>query len=216
MYVINPNTHVVNKWDDSEINYKRLATGKYGVVLFEGEVQQSDVDGLLYDKEFCPMKTDEEKAQEEHNRIQTLSIGRSDFFDATIKAFGLDENDLAIPIENAIKLVPQITEIDAKIAMNHFRNAKDFYRKHLIFTFLEQAPLIIDEKTIKINSQQWDKFFDEFNKNNPDAYKELLNGADEASTQSSNTSADNESSAGEASDLSQNAPAGSNDKGEDE
>ena len=44
----------------------------------------------------------------------------------------------------------------------------------MLFTLLSGVPIEIGEHTIKVTSQQWDKFFDETDKKNPDAYKELL------------------------------------------
>lgn len=124
-----------------------------------------------------------QKAQEEHERIQELFMTRSDFFDATIKAFGADQNDFSPIIENILAQIPdtlQIMEdvsndIAIKIALNNYTNAQDFYRKHPLFTILSNVPIQISEAlTITITPEQWDKFFDEADKKNPDAYKELL------------------------------------------
>lgn len=147
------------------------------------EVEQSDLDGNWYLKGYAPMKTDEQKAQEEHERIQELSMTRSDFFDATIKAFGADESDFLPIIENILAQIPgtfQImkdvsNEVAVKIALNNYKNAAGFYRKHPLFTILSNVPIQISEAlTITITPEQWDKFFDETDKKNPDAYKELL------------------------------------------
>lgn len=53
MYVINHHTHVVNKWENSEINRLRLESGKYGVAGFVGEVET--VKGVMYEKGFAPV-----------------------------------------------------------------------------------------------------------------------------------------------------------------
>lgn len=115
-----------------------------------------------------------QKAQEERERIKELFMTRSDFFDATIKAFGVDEDDLLIAISGAI--VPMSIDTTAqKIALNNYKNALNFYRKHPLFTILSNVPIKISEAlTITITPEQWDKFFDETNKKNPEAYKELL------------------------------------------
>lgn len=138
------------------------------------DVQQSDVDNNWYLTELCPMKTDEQKAQEEHERIKELSMTRSDFFDATIKAFGADEDDLLTAIGSTI--VPLgIDNTAQKIALNNYKNALNFYRKHPLFTMLSNVPIkITEELIVTITSEQWDKFFDETDKKNPEAYKELL------------------------------------------
>lgn len=58
MYVINPQTHIVNEWADSEINRQRLVSGKYGVSEFSGETET--VNSIIYEKGFAPKKTLEE------------------------------------------------------------------------------------------------------------------------------------------------------------
>lgn len=115
-----------------------------------------------------------QKAQEEHERIQELFMTRSDFFDATIKAFGADEDDLLIALSGTITPM-SLDNIEQKIALNNYKNALNFYRKHPLFTILSNVPIRISEAlTITITPGQWDKFFDETDKKNPDAYKELL------------------------------------------
>lgn len=119
-------------------------------------------------------ETEEEKLQKEQVRIQELSMTKSDFFDGTIKAFGLDQDDLQPAIELILSQL-QISEIDKKVAMNNYKNAKDFYRKHTLFTLLSDREIPITEtQSINVSSNQWDRFFDETNKGNEEAYKELL------------------------------------------
>lgn len=115
-----------------------------------------------------------QKAAEEADRINELFMTRSDFFDATIKAFGADEDDLLTAIGSAI--VPLgIDNTAQKIALNNYKNALNFYRKHPLFTMLTNVPIKITEELIVIiTPEQWDKFFDETDKKNPEAYKELL------------------------------------------
>ena len=68
-----------------------------------------------------------------------------------------------------------LSDTDKKVALNNYKNAKDFYRKHALFAILSDREIILTpEVTINISSQQWDKFFDETSKKNPEAYKELL------------------------------------------
>lgn len=124
-----------------------------------------------------------QQAQKEAERIQELSMTRSDFFDATIKAFGADESDFLPIIENILAQIPDTfqimdgvsNEVAVKIALNNYKNAAGFYRKHPLFTILSNVPIQISEAlTITITSEQWDRFFDETDKKNPEAYKELL------------------------------------------
>lgn len=117
----------------------------------------------------------EKKQQDiENERIQSLSMTKSDFFDGMIRAFGLDQDDLQPVIEAILTQLP-ISDIDKKVAMNNYKNAKDFYRKHTLFTLLSDREIPISEDlSIKISSMQWDKFFDETNKGDKEAYKKLL------------------------------------------
>lgn len=115
-----------------------------------------------------------ELAQKEHERIQSLSMTRSDFFDGTIKAFGADSEDLLKAIEYVLGNL-EIADVDKKVALNNYKNALNFYRKHPLFTMLADVEIPVSEGvSITISSEQWDRFFDETDKKNPEAYKELL------------------------------------------
>lgn len=116
---------------------------------------------------------EEEQAQLEKARIQELCMTRSDFFDATIKAFGADADDLLQALSNILK-VAQLDPVEKKIALNNYKNALNFYRKHPLFTILSAMPITIGEQSIAITADQWDKFFDETDKRNPEAYKNLV------------------------------------------
>ena len=98
---------------------------------------------------------------------------RSDFFDGTIKAWGVNGDDLLPVIETLINSL-NITDVEKKIAINNYKNALNFYRKHALFTLLSNVPIPIASPPVVITATQWDKFFDETAKRNPDAYKELL------------------------------------------
>lgn len=117
---------------------------------------------------------EQEQQAKEQAHIQSLSVSKSDFFDGMIRAFGLDQDDLQPAIESILSQL-SITDIDKKVAMNNYKNAKDFYRKHTLFTLLSDREIPVSEtQSIKISSTQWDKFFDETNKGNAEAYKELM------------------------------------------
>ena len=117
---------------------------------------------------------EQEQAEKEHERIQALSMTRSDFFDGTIKAFGADEDDLLTAIQIVLEDIP-ISDLEKKIAINNYKNALNFYRKHPLFTLLADVPIPLGESvTIVITAEQWDRFFDLTDQKNPDAYKELL------------------------------------------
>ena len=118
--------------------------------------------------------TQEEEEAKEKERIQGLSVTKSDFFDATIKAFNLDSNDLLPIIANIVAQV-EVPDVQKKIALNNYQNAKDFYRCHEIFNVLAGTPLVINEQlTITITSEQFDRYFDRASRHDSDAYQELL------------------------------------------
>ena len=138
------------------------------------DVTKSDIDNMWYLTELCPLKSEEEKKQEEKQRIQNLSMTRSDFFDGTIKAFGIGYKELHVAIENLLVIL-DMPEVDKKVALNNFENALNFYRKHPLFNMISNVEFpVYDGLTVFITVDQWDKFFDETSKGNTDAYKELL------------------------------------------
>lgn len=116
---------------------------------------------------------DEKQIKKEKERIQELSMSRSDFFDGTIKAWGMDKGDLTPIIEQTLELL-SLDYITKKVALNNFNNAKDYYRKHTLFTLLSNRTLKLnDTMQVFVTDEQWDKFFDETDKRNKEAYKEL-------------------------------------------
>ena len=59
--------------------------------MVEVDVQQSDIDNAWYLAEKCPMKTDEEKAKEEQDKINHLTMTALDFVTYIKKAGVSDE-----------------------------------------------------------------------------------------------------------------------------
>ena len=128
------------------------------------------VDGMLV----LNPNYEQEEAEKEMERILNLFMTRSDFFDGTIKAFGADSDDLLVAIQAVLGTL-EIPEVEKKVAINNYKNALNFYRKHPLFTLLSNIPIPLGGgQTIIITNVQWDRFFDETDKKNPDAYKELL------------------------------------------
>jgi hypothetical protein len=114
--------------------------------------------------------------QEERDRLDSLIITRSDFFDGIIKAFGLNDKDILPIVQQLITTTTEDLTLQ-KVAINHFTNAKDFYRCHELFKLLSDRPIkVSDEVTLTITSDQWDRFFDKASKieTKENAYKELL------------------------------------------
>lgn len=115
----------------------------------------------------------EEQAKKEKERIQELFMTKSDFFDGTIAAWGTDKADLKPIIEATLALL-QLDDVTKKKALNNYENAQNFYRKHTLFTLLSNRFLKLnDTMQVFVTDEQWDKFFDETDKKNLLAYKEL-------------------------------------------
>ena len=133
-------------------------------------IEETDIDYQLYNGEYL---TPEQIEEQEHERILALSMTRSDFFDGFILAFGLGQTELRAIVENILNSI-NITPVEIKVALNNFDNALNFYRKHTLFTLLNGVEIPISETMYLVfTSDIWDKFFDETNKRNPEAYKEL-------------------------------------------
>lgn len=111
-------------------------------------------------------KTEEELEQEEKERIQELSMTRSDFFDGTIMAWGIGQDELLVLIQGLLATLP-IEDVKKLIAINNFKNALNFYRKHDLFKMLVNIPIQLTE-TIQVilTDESLDKFFDEVDKGN--------------------------------------------------
>lgn len=104
--------------------------------------------------------TEEEKQEQEHERIQGLFMTRSDFFDGFIMAFNLGQTELRTIVEQILNSI-DITDVEIKVALNNFDNALNFYRKHALFTLLNGVEIPINEDlTLLFTSDIWDKFFD--------------------------------------------------------
>lgn len=112
--------------------------------------------------------------EEEHLRIQELSMTRSDFFDGTIMAWGVGQNELLVVIQGLLAILP-IEDVKKLIAINNFKNALNFYRKHDLFKMLVNIPIQLTE-TIQVilTDESLDKFFDEVDKGNKETAWQYL------------------------------------------
>ena len=118
--------------------------------------------------------TDKEIAEQEHERIQELSMTRSDFFDGTIQAWGVGQDELLVLIQTLLATMP-IEDVKKLIAINNFKNALNFYRKHDLFKILVGMPIQLAENIqLVIENEQLDKFFDEVNKGNKETAWQYL------------------------------------------
>lgn len=108
----------------------------------------------------------EPSEQEEHLRIQELYMTRSDFFDGTIQAWGIGQDELLVLIHSLLVTLP-IEDVKKLMAINNFKNALNFYRKHDLFKLLVNIPIQLTEMSyIMLTEEGLDKFFDEVNKGN--------------------------------------------------
>lgn len=109
------------------------------ITLSENEVEQSEIDGHLYEKGFAPKKTDEEKEREERERLNLLSMTKREMFLGLYQAKGITPD----------MLKAQITDPQALI---EFEYANDYFRGN---------PLIdVIGGQLGFTSEQLDKFFE--------------------------------------------------------
>lgn len=107
-----------------------------------------------------------EQAAKEKARIQELKMTKSDFFDGTIDAWGVNEDALLPLIQSMLAPLP-LDEKQKLKAINNFKNAQNFYRKHDLFKMIVGAPIQLTENIqVVIEEEHLDKFFDEVDKGN--------------------------------------------------
>ena len=114
------------------------------------DVQQSDIDGAWYLTDKCPMKTDEEKAQEEAQKIAMLNLTAADVERAIYKAKGLDFEDIIALIEAQPLNEDGEAILDIK-ALKIELKANNFYRGN---PYINQVGTLLG-----LTSQQLDEFF---------------------------------------------------------
>ena len=96
---------------------------------------------------FEMVKTDEEKAKAERERLNMLSMTRGDVFEALILAKGLGKAQIRAMIEQA-----ELDTMTKALYLNRFDEALEFYRGYPIFDMLGQA--------LGITGEMLDKFFE--------------------------------------------------------
>jgi len=117
--------------------------------MSELDVQQSDIDDGWYLASMCPMKTDEQKEQEEKERVAKLYLTAADVERGIYKAKGMDFEDI---VAYVTQLQPEGLDIKAlKIELK----ANNFYRGNLYVNAIG-ALLGFSEK-------QLDEFFEDGN-----------------------------------------------------
>lgn len=115
------------------------------------DVQKSDVDNQWYLIDKCPMKTDEQKAQEEKERIAMLSLTRGDVFRGLLMAKQVTRAEIRAMIESNETL----TMLQKEMALIDFDEALNFYRGNALIDTLGA--------TLGITGEQLDMFFEDGN-----------------------------------------------------
>lgn len=108
------------------------------------DVQQSDIDGAWYLIDKCPMKTEQEKLQQEQKRIALLNMTGADVERAIYKVKGIDFDDI-------LAMVKDNPAIDEKALKIEFK-ANNFFRGN---PYIEQVGALLG-----FTSEMLDKFFD--------------------------------------------------------
>jgi hypothetical protein len=149
-------------------NLERLQNTIAIMPQYEGlEILETEREIIELNNEFV-FKNEVEAELEaiEKERIQELSMTRSDFFDGTIMAWGIGQDELLILIQGLLATLP-IEDVKKLIAINNFKNALNFYRKHDLFKMLVNIPIQLTEtKQVILTDESLDKFFDEVDKGN--------------------------------------------------
>ena len=91
--------------------------------------------------------TEEEKQEQERERLDKLSMTRGDVFEALILAKGLTKPQIRTMIEQA-----ELDDITKALYLNRFDEALEFYRGYPIFDMLGQA--------LGVTGAMLDKFFE--------------------------------------------------------
>ena len=91
--------------------------------------------------------TEEEKQEQERERLDKLSMTRGDVFEALILARGLTKPQIRAMIEQA-----ELDDITKALYLNRFDEALDFYRGFPVFNMLGQA--------LGVTPKQLDDFFE--------------------------------------------------------
>ena len=119
-------------------------------------IEETDIDYQLYNGEYL---TPEEIAVKERERLDNLFMTRSDFFDGMIMAFGLDSKELRVIVENVLGSI-NVTPVQIRVALNNYDNALNFYRKHTLFTLINNVQIPISETMYLLFTDDiWDGFF---------------------------------------------------------
>ncbi len=94
--------------------------------MIELDVQLSDVDNKWYLSEKCPMKSDEQKVQEEKERVARLYLTGADVERGIYQAKGMDFDDIVNFIANNPPMDLDIKALKIELKANHFYRANPY------------------------------------------------------------------------------------------
>lgn len=100
------------------------------------DVQQSDIDNNWYLADKCPMKTDEQKAKQEQERISLLNMTGADVERAIYKVKGIDFDDILAMVKDNPAIDEKALKIEFK-ANNFFRGNPYISQVGLLLGFTE-------------------------------------------------------------------------------
>lgn len=134
---------------DVGLGTNAVAYEKMGFVVLD--VEQSDIDNNWYLSEYCPHKTEEEKAREERERLDNLTRTRSEVWRALINARMFTKSD----VKELIEAMPEETteQLKAKeLARVDVDDVEDFHRGHALVNMVGEY--------LEISSENLDNYFE--------------------------------------------------------
>ena len=126
------------------IKYAKIANEETGLVdvgegtnttfyksigMTELDVEKSDIDGNWYLAEKCPMKTDEQKAQEEKERIAKLYLTGADVERGIYQAKGMDFDDILAFVLANPPVGLDVKALRIELKANHFYRGSEYVSK---------------------------------------------------------------------------------------
>lgn len=160
MYVVNQKTHVINKWEDTEINRLRLLSGKYNVIEYTGETET--VDGVMYEKGFAPQRPLEEARTEKLAELERAFNTASQKAHCTSSAgFEIDADEIANRNIEGLVLVMRPEETTLFRAYDNTfhevtREQLEIMRKEIVINsqYLYQAKWTIEAQIMQAQTAQ--------------------------------------------------------------
>lgn len=151
MYVINEKTKIINIWADTVINKQRLASGKYGVVKYDGDIEEGE-NGILYAKGYAPKKPLDELKSEKHAEINQLreQARKTEGASYNNDLFDIDETS-----QSNILAQIKVAELLNNAKATYIYRSKTNQNHSLTVTQLQELGLAIAQKVNEIYQKSW-------------------------------------------------------------